>query len=418
MGEVYLAQDTRLGRFVALKVLPAELTQNQDRLRRFEQEARAASALNHPNIITIHEIGNVDSNTFIVTEFIEGESLRQVMQAGPIKLSKAIDIATQIAAALSAAQATGIVHRDIKPENVMVRADGIVKVLDFGLAKLSDNATTGVDQEALTRALVNTGAGVVMGTASYMSPEQAQGLTVDTRSDLWSLGVLMYEMVARRPPFEGSNQMEVIARIIERNVPRLSDVVQDVPAELDRIVAKTLTKDRDERYQTAKDLLTDLKKLGRQLDDSTPTVKADSGVEFDEAKTSILTSPKTTAAPTSSAEYIFNQFKYHKFAVLATLLTVIAAGTALVFYLSGRNANSAIDSIAVLPFENQNHDLESDYLADGLTDTIINTYLHYVSAHETLSFDTKERKLIQQRLLKNWECVPYSPGASSNAEIT
>jgi len=252
MGEVYLAQDTRLGRFVALKVLPAELTQNQDRLRRFEQEARAASALNHPNIITIHEIGNVDSNTFIVTEFIEGESLRQVMQAGPIKLSKAIDIATQIAAALSAAQATGIVHRDIKPENVMVRADGIVKVLDFGLAKLSDNATTGVDQEALTRALVNTGAGVVMGTASYMSPEQAQGLTVDTRSDLWSLGVLMYEMVARRPPFEGSNQMEVIARIIERNVPRLSDVVQDVPAELDRIVAKTLTKDRDERYQTAK----------------------------------------------------------------------------------------------------------------------------------------------------------------------
>jgi serine/threonine protein kinase len=266
MGEVYLAQDTRLGRLVALKVLPAELTQNQDRLRRFEQEARAASALNHPNIITIHEVGNVDSNTFIVTEFIEGESLRQLMQAGPIKLSTTIDIAIQIAGALSAAQATGIVHRDIKPENVMIRTDGIVKVLDFGLAKLSDNATAVVDQEALTRAFVNTGAGVVMGTASYMSPEQAQGLTVDTRSDLWSLGVLIFEMVARRPPFEGSTQMEVIARIIEREAPRLSNVGQNVPAELDRIVAKTLTKDRDERYQTARDLLIDLKRLGRQLE--------------------------------------------------------------------------------------------------------------------------------------------------------
>ena len=160
MGEVYLAQDKRLGRLVALKVLPSGLTQDPDRLRRFEQEARAASALNHPNIITIHEIGNVDSNTFIVTEFIEGESLRQLMQAGPVKLSTTIDIAIQIAGALSAAQATGIVHRDIKPENVMIRADGIVKVLDFGLAKLSDNAMA--DSEAVTRAFVNTSAGVVM----------------------------------------------------------------------------------------------------------------------------------------------------------------------------------------------------------------------------------------------------------------
>ncbi|HEV8366769.1 MAG TPA: protein kinase [Pyrinomonadaceae bacterium] len=379
MGEVYLAQDVRLGRLVALKVLPIELTQNQDRLRRFEQEARAASALNHPNIITIHEIGNVDSNTFIVTGFIEGESLRQLMQAGPMNLSTTIDITIQIGGALAAAQATGIVHRDIKPENVMIRADGIVKVLDFGLAKLSDIATADVDQEALTRAFVNTGAGVVMGTASYMSPEQAQGLTVDTQSDLWSLGVLIFEMVARRTPFEGSTPMEVIARIIEREVPRLSQVVKNVPSELDRIVAKTLTKNRDERYQTAKDLLIDLKRLGRQLElesdidkGSRPTVKEGSSVALNEARTSILPSPQVTAAKTSSAEYIVTQIKYHKFAILAALLVVVAGGTALAFYLHSRSANSVIDSIAVLPFENQNHDPDSDYLADGLTDTIIN----------------------------------------------
>ena len=379
MGEVYLAQDTRLGRLVALKVLPAELTQDQGRLRRFEQEARAASALNHPNIITIHEIGSAESNTFIITEFIEGESLRQLMHDGPIKLPKTIAIATQIARALSAAQATGIVHRDIKPENVMIRADGIVKVLDFGLAKLSDVAAAEIDQEALTKAFVNTGAGIVMGTASYMSPEQAQGLTVDTRSDLWSLGVLIFEMVARRTPFEGSTPMEVIARIIEREVPRLSDVVENVPTELDRIVAKTLAKDRDERYQTAQDLVIDLKKLGRQIESesnsergSSPTVKKGFSAASSEEKTSILPSAQTTAGPTSSAEFIFNKIRYHKFALLAVLLVVIGAGTTLAFYLNTRHANSAIDSIAVLPFENQNQDPDSDYLADGLTDTIIN----------------------------------------------
>ena len=212
-----------------------------------------------------------------------------------------------------------------------------------------------------------------------MSPEQAQGLTVDTRSDLWSLGVLIFEMVARRPPFEGSTPMEVIARIIEREAPRLSNVGQNVPAELDRIVAKTLTRDRDKRYQTARDLLIDLKRLGKQLEldsdtgrGSSPTSEEGLSVAFDEARTSILPSPQATAEPTSSAEYLFNKIRYHKFAVLAVLLIVVAAGTALALYMHARNANSAIDSIAVLPFENQNHDPDSDYLADGLTDTIIN----------------------------------------------
>ena len=368
MGEVYLAQDTRLGRLVALKFLPAELTQNQQRLRRFEQEARATSALNHPNILTIHDIGKSDSNTFSVTDFVEGESLRHLIQTGPLKLSTIIDIAIQIAGALAAAQATGIVHRDIKPENIMLRADGIVKVLDFGLAKLADNATVEVDQEALTRAFVNTGAGVVMGTANYMSPEQAQGLTVDTQSDLWSLGVLIFEMCSGRTPFEGSNPMEVIARIIERKTPLLSDAARDVPAELNRIVAKTLIKDRAERYQTAQELLADLKIFRRQLESEGKdmTVAARSR-QLTEQETSRLPRAQSTTNVQGKP-----QIKPRIFAIAAGALLLMAAATALGLFLYSRNNNAAIDSIAVLPFENQNQDPESDYLADGLTETIIN----------------------------------------------
>src|SRR5438128_1057041 len=201
MGEVYLAQDTKLDRKVALKILPADLAANHDRMRRFVQEAKAASALNHPNIITIHEIDETDSGHFIATEFIDGETLREREQK-PLQLSESLDIVTQIASALAAAHAAGIVHRDIKPENVMLRHDGIVKVLDFGLAKLSEPpAVAGgpvVDTEAPTRANIKTDPGVVMGTAIYMSPEQARGLPVDSRTDIFSLGVVLYEMIAGR----------------------------------------------------------------------------------------------------------------------------------------------------------------------------------------------------------------------------
>jgi len=387
MGEVYLAQDTRLGRSVAIKVLPPELTKDHGRLRRFEQEARAASALNHPNIITIHEIGNVDSNIFIVTEFVEGKSLRELMQSGPIELTRIVDIATQIATALAAAQATGIVHRDIKPENVMIRSDGIVKVLDFGLAKLCDSAAAPLDPEAVTRDLMHTSPGVVMGTASYMSPEQAQGLIVDTRSDLWSLGVVLFEMVAQRTPFEGSTSMEVIARIIERDAPRLPDVAGKSRPELDQIVHKSLTKNPDDRYQTAKDLISDLKRFGRQIEltgdneqNADSTLRSPPGIDSrsDEEKTFIL--PKAAATAASSNADLVSQMKHRRVVLLAAALVVIAAGTALVFYLNA-SKNSAIDSIAVLPFENENHDSESDYLADGLTDTIINNLSNISSLH-------------------------------------
>src|SRR5438270_12913643 len=216
MGEVYLAEDTRLGRALALKLLLAEYTQDSARVRRFEQEARAASALNHPNILTIYEVGEAGGRHYIATEYVEGETLRQKIRSGPLAIGEAADIAAQAAEALSAAHAAGIAHRDVKPENVMVRPDGYVKVLDFGLAKLVERR--GADGEAETET-AQTNPGTVMGTTWYMSPEQARGLPVDARTDVWSLGVVLYEMLAGSPPFAGSTSSHVIVSILEREPP-------------------------------------------------------------------------------------------------------------------------------------------------------------------------------------------------------
>jgi serine/threonine protein kinase/Tol biopolymer transport system component len=266
MGEVYLAQDTRLRRLVALKLLPAKFTEDMDRLQRFEQEACAASALNHPNIITIHEIGHEASVHFIATEFIEGETLRRHMQSEPLRLSEALDIAIQIAAALVAAHTAGIIHRDIKPENIMVRPDGYIKILDFGLAKLTEQPHPAmIDSQAPTVMRVATNPGTVMGTAHYMSPEQARGLDVDARTDIWSLGVILYEMVRGRVPFEGGTTTDVLVSILDREPPPLTSTSGDMPAELQRIIRKALSKDTEERYQTVKDLLIDLKSLRQEL---------------------------------------------------------------------------------------------------------------------------------------------------------
>src|SRR5438094_1735264 len=214
MGEVYLAQDAKLDRKVALKILPTDVATHHDRMHRFEQEAKAASALNHPNIITIFEIEQVDSVNFIATEFIDGQTLRERMRSGPMKLGEVLEVAIQSASALSAAHAAGIVHRDIKPENLMLRRDGIVKVLDFGLAKLTERPTVEVDADAATKAKVTTDPGAVMGTPQYMSPEQGRGLKTDARTDIFSLGVVLYEMIAGRPPFEGVNALDVIRAIL------------------------------------------------------------------------------------------------------------------------------------------------------------------------------------------------------------
>src|SRR5215510_5844143 len=271
MGEVYLAYDTSLRRQVAIKLLPSEFTQNKGRLGRFEREAFAASALNHPNILTIHEIGEHEGHNFIATEYVEGESLRQHISRAPIELRETLDVAQQVASALAAAQQVGIVHRDIKPENVMVRKDGFVKVLDFGLAKLADETHFAIkqnpDAEAPTKTrVVNTEPGMVMGTANYMSPEQARGLEVDARTDIWSLGVMLYEMVSRRTPFEGATATDTMSIILHREPASLLLYRSDVPPEMERIVEKALTKEREERYQLAKDLGLDLRRLKQRLE--------------------------------------------------------------------------------------------------------------------------------------------------------
>jgi Tol biopolymer transport system component len=267
MGEVYLAQDTKLGRKIALKLLPISFTHDADRLHRFQQEARTASALNHPNILTIYEIGDEQGRPFIATELIEGQTLRERLLSGPLKFVDALDIILQVASALVAAHEVGIMHRDVKPENVMLRKDGYVKVLDFGLAKLAERKTGRAGElEALTRMRGNTSPGMVMGTVNYMSPEQARGLEVDERTDIWSLGVVMYEMLAGSPPFKGETPTDVTVAILEREPASLAALSDDIPAELDWIVKKALRKDREERYQTVREMLGDLRGVKQQLD--------------------------------------------------------------------------------------------------------------------------------------------------------
>ncbi len=263
MGEVYLAEDTRLGRKVALKFLPASYNNDLDRLRRFEREARAASALNHPNILTIYEVGSFDDRQFIATEFVEGETLRQRQLHSPLSVSEILELALQVTSALAAAHQAGIVHRDIKPENIMLRHDGYAKVVDFGLAKLSETSPTSPDNSTLMQ--VDTGTGVVMGTTAYMSPEQARGLALDPRTDIWSLGVVLYELLSGATPFKGATPSDLIVSILEREPSPLARTPL-VPSELDWIVRKALRKDREERYQTARELLGDLRSIKQQLE--------------------------------------------------------------------------------------------------------------------------------------------------------
>ena len=267
MGEVYLAEDTRLERRVALKFLPALFTQDKRHLRRFEQEARAVAALSHPNVCTIHEVVETgEGRHCIVMEYVEGVTLRERIAEGTMKVDEALDAVVQVASALSAAHAAGIVHRDIKPENIMLRRDGYVKVLDFGLAKLTEKKSEPFDSEGKTRALeLKTSPGMVMGTVAYMSPEQARALPVDARTDIWSIGVVLYEMVTGQQPFDGATPTDVIISIAGLEPEPLTRRVPEVPIQLEHIVKKALAKDREERYQTAEDLLFDLKALKHEL---------------------------------------------------------------------------------------------------------------------------------------------------------
>ncbi|HYN85710.1 MAG TPA: protein kinase [Pyrinomonadaceae bacterium] len=286
MGEVYLARDTELDRPAALKFLPHEVAADPRRMSRFEQEAKAASALNHPNILTIYDIGQTETGLrYFAAEFVDGVTLREHLKNHRVKLGEVLDVCSQIASALVSAHAAGIVHRDIKPENIMVRRDGYVKVLDFGLAKLSGRPSGGVDSEAATRALVLTEEGTMMGTVSYMSPEQASGSEVDARTDVWSLGVVLYEMLTGHLPFKGKSASHTIVSILDDEPPPLAQFLADAPEALQEIVDDALSKDRDARFQTAKQMHAKLQRLKRRLD---------AGVHLDQT-----ISPDTSSIPSS-----------------------------------------------------------------------------------------------------------------------
>ncbi len=349
MGEVYLARDERLGRKVALKLLPEHLTADETQLSRFKSEARAASALNHPNILTVYEIGAEGNRQFIATEFIEGMTLRASLACGKMNLHAALEIAVQVASALAAAHETGVVHRDIKPENIMLRPDGYAKVLDFGIAKLTEQRPASDHYEVGTTAVLQTRPGLVLGTGRYMSPEQTRGQKVDARSDIWSLGVVLYEVVGGIPPFPGETPSDCIASILTTEPPPLSGVLSDVPLKLESILQKALRKNSDERYQTINEMLADLRNLKGELeaDGSSPQTKA-------------------------RAESIVSKIKRHKRGMLLTLVAILAAAAfAYSFFFVAPAPSPNEKSIAVLPFENRSEDKSNAYFTDGVQDEIL-----------------------------------------------
>jgi serine/threonine protein kinase len=359
MGEVYLAEDVRLKRKVALKLLPPHFTANPDRVRRFEREARAASALNHPNIVTIYEIRQSGSTHFIATEFVEGKTLRQLMAEKPLKLGETLNVAIQVAGALVGAHAAGIIHRDIKPENIMIRSDGYVKILDFGLAKLTEQQVSEIETE--TQTLLQSNPGLVMGTVQYMSPEQARGKHVDARTDIWSLGIVMYELLARHVPFTGETPSHVMVSLMEDELSPLSDFV-NVPPELERMVTRALRKNQKERYQTANQLAHDLKKLKEELQLEARLKGFLEGVPSSKERTTkserqtgaqtsplaalatvtvALQSPDTSAHPTSSAEYLVREIKTHRTLAIAALVIIVFGAIGLTYLYKKRNSSRA-----------------------------------------------------------------------------
>ena len=366
MGRVYLAEDTKLHRRVALKFLSRSFTEDQDRLRRFEQEARAASALNHPNILTIHEISEFEGHRFIATEFIEGETLRERLHT-ELSIDNAVEISIQIASALVAAHRVGVVHRDIKPENIMIRReDGLVKVLDFGLAKMS--RTSSIERAKSTEthvpAHLKTGPGVVIGTVAYMSPEQARGESVDAQTDIWSLGVVLYEMIAGTSPFIAATSNEIISAILAKiPSPPLSRYSHDLPANLEETVAKALTKNKAGRYHTSQDLLNDLRHLKQSLQ---------IGASVDH---SVVSYAVPTTQHSSSAEYIVNQIKVHKrsaIALAALILLGVVSGIAFYEWRVRRAVAATapkIQSLAVLPLKSL--DSSQNFLGIGIADAVI-----------------------------------------------
>lgn len=377
MGEVYLAEDTKLDRKVALKILPAELASNRDRMERFVREAKSAAALNHPNIAHIYEIGESNRTNFIAMEFVDGKTLREKFQQHNSELRSLLKHLLQIADGLAKAHAAGIVHRDLKPDNIMITKDGHAKILDFGLAKLSEQGAVASGSEDATRKVM-TNPGVIMGTVGYMSPEQAQGKAVDQRSDIFSFGCLLYEAATGRKPFVGDSTVDTLHKIIHDPAPAISDFNTSAPAGLQRLIRKCLAKEPDKRYQTIRDAANDLEELIEELKvlsdiERSVVPSSPSTISGSSDSTAAVGSSSTAAvsAPASSAEFIVAGIRRHRLGVSVALAVLLGAGVLFGYYLYTRSSRATISSIAVLPFQNRSSDADTEYLSEGLAESLI-----------------------------------------------
>ena len=387
MGEVYLATDTRLNRKVALKMLLPEFVLNEERLRRFVQEARAAAALSHPNIAHIYEVGEAGGTYYIAMEFVDGYTLTAKMQRESSPIGILLKYLSQVAEGLAKAHAAGIVHRDLKPDNIMITRDGYAKILDFGLAKLIENQSSAITNEDAATAMMPAQplsvAGTVMGTVGYMSPEQAQGKAVDQRSDIFSFGCILYEAATGRRPFEGDSAIDTLHKIIYSTAPPITEFNPDAPQDLQRMIRRCLAKDQEKRYQTIRDVANDLEDLCREID-----IDSDAGrsVPRKEASTASMAVSQPPSGrrdsgagafqqpSTSSAEYLVSQIKRHGLGVSVTLAMLVGVITAVGYFaFFARGQSAAIESIAVMPFVNASGDANVEYLSDGMTETLISS---------------------------------------------
>lgn len=392
MGEVYLAQDTQLERTIALKTLPLEVASDQQRMHRFVREAKAAAALSHPSIAHIYEIGEAKGTTFIAMEYVEGQTLRQYSKKSRLTLDEALNIALQIASALAEAHAAGIIHRDIKPENIMLRPDGYVKLLDFGLAKLIEGQDNGPDSsdEAPTTP-IHTNPGILMGTVTYMSPEQARGLEVDARTDIWSLGVVLYEMVAGRVPFKGATTTDMLVSILEHRPRPLSKVIPELPLDFDRVVAKAMAKRREARYNSASDFVYAIRSLRQEMDFKAKLARS---LQLDVNATQAVTqhdirppvAPSLGQTPSRASKN--------------------SGSLSSVSQRRRRSRRKAIDSLAILPLANAGGDTETEYLSDGITESIISN-LSQLPKLKVMARSTVFR-------YKNREVDPFEVGQELN----